>query len=84
VADNRLYRWTAEETGDAALTDLLDEIERVLTEIAASPERVSREDLADMQHRIEARDLLFKVRVLSSEVRQRQRNAIVPRAGPRS
>src|SRR5215203_2671479 len=29
VADNRLYRQTAEETGDAALSELLDDIERV-------------------------------------------------------
>ena len=38
VADSRLYRQTAEDTGDVQLSELLDEIERVLTEVAASPQ----------------------------------------------
>jgi hypothetical protein len=84
VADNRLYRLAAEQTGDAAVTDLLDEIERILTEIAASPERLSSEELAAMRRRIEARDLLFKVRVVSSEVRERQREALRQKSGQRS
>jgi hypothetical protein len=84
VADNRLYRQTAEETGDRAITDLLDEIDRVLTEVAASPDQLSSEELAEVRRRIESRDLLFKVRVVSSEVRQRQRESIQAKAGPRS
>jgi hypothetical protein len=84
VADTRLYRQTAEETGDVALSDLLDEIERVLTEVAASPESGSSADLADVRRRIESRDLLFKVRVVSSEIRERQKTAIQQQAGPRS
>jgi hypothetical protein len=84
VADNRLYRQAAEDTGDAALSELLDEIERVLTEVAASPERVSGRDLADMRRGIESRDLLFKVRVVSSEVRQRQKEHIPRKTGQRS
>ncbi len=84
VADNRLYRRTAEETGHIAVSQLLDEIERVLTEIAAGPGRVSPEDLADVRRRIESRDLVFKVRVLSSEVRERQQEALRQRTGPRS
>ena len=84
VADNRLYRQTAEQTGDAAVTDLLDEIERVLTEVAASPERLSSQDLADVRRRIESQDLLFKVRVVSSRVRERQQETARRPAGPRS
>jgi hypothetical protein len=84
VADNRLYRQTAEETGDVALTDLLDEIERVLTEVAASPESGSSRDLADVRRRVESRDLLFKVRVVSSEIRERQKISNGRQAGPRS
>ena len=76
VADSRLYRQTAEDTGDTAVSDLLDEIERVLTELAAGPEQMSAQALADIRHRIEARDLLFKVRVIASEVRQRQKESI--------
>jgi hypothetical protein len=84
VADNRLYRLAAEQTGDAAVTDLLDEIERILTEIAASPDRISSQELAAMRRRIEARDLLFKVRVVSSEVRERQKEALRQKTGQRS
>ena len=84
VADSRLYRRTAEETGDHAISQLLDEIERVLTDVAASPEAGSSRDLADVRRRIESRDLLFKVRVLSSEIRERQKVSIQRQTGPRS
>ena len=84
VADTRLYRQTAEETGDVALRELLDDIERVLTEVAATPESGSSADLADVRQRIESRDLLFKVRVISSAIRERQKTATQRQAGPRS
>jgi hypothetical protein len=84
VADNRLYRRTAEETGDVLLSQLLDEIERVLTDVAAAPQAGSSRDLADVRRRIESRDLLFKVRVIASEIRERQKIPIQRQAGPRS
>ena len=84
VADSRLYRQTAESTGDVVLSELLDEIERVLTEVAASPQSGSSRDLADVRRRIESRDLLFKVRVVSSEIRERQKVTNQRQAGPRS
>jgi len=84
VADSRLYRQTAEDTGDVALSELLDEIERVLTEVAATPQSGSSRDLADVRRRIESRDLLFKVRIVSSEIRERQRATNQRQAGPRS
>ena len=84
LADSRLYRQAAEATGNAAVGDLLDEIERVLTEVAATPERLSSHDLAEMRRHIEASDLLFKVRVISSEVRQRQKETVQRRPNQRS
>jgi hypothetical protein len=84
VAANRLYRQTAVTTGDNTIADLLDELERVLVDVAASPERVSAQDLDDVRRRIHSSGLLFKVRVLSSEVRQRQRNMVRERVGQRS
>jgi hypothetical protein len=74
LASNRLYRQTALSNGDRSLAAVLDELERVLVDVAASPEHVSAKDLNDVQRRIEANGLLFKVRVLSSDVRQRQRS----------
>ena len=84
VASSRLYRRAAEETGNLAVSQLLDEIERVLTEVAASPERLSPGELADVQRRIESRDLIFKLQVVSSEVRERQREALRRRMAQRS
>ena len=84
VAANRLYRQTALSTGDAAMASVLDDLERVLVDIAASPSTVSQEDLDSVRRRIDSKELLFKVRVVSSQVRERQKAAIQERAGQRT
>jgi hypothetical protein len=84
VAANRLYRQTAVSTGDSAVADLLDELERILVDVAARPEHASARDLEEVRRRIESGSLLFKVRVVSSELRQRQRTIVQERAGQRS
>ena len=76
VAANRLYRQTATSTGDAAMASVLDDLERVLVDLAAGPKTVSQEDLDLVRRRIMSKELLFKVRVVSSQVRQRQKAAI--------
>jgi hypothetical protein len=73
VKDNRLYRQTARQAGDRSIVDLLDDLERVLVEVAAAPADAPADDLGAVQRRIDARDLLFKLRVMSAEVRDRQR-----------
>jgi hypothetical protein len=84
VSANRLYRQTALANGDAGIADLLDELERVLVDLAASPEELSPDRLNEVRQRIESRSLLFKVRVVSSEVRQRQQSIIHARTASRS
>ena len=84
VTANRLYRQTAVTTGDAGVVDLLDELERVLVDVAASPSTLSGTELADVQRRIESKGLIFKVRVASSDLRERQREAAQQRSGQRS
>jgi hypothetical protein len=84
LAANRLYRQTAATTGDATVATVLDELERVLVDVAASPSRLSQEDLDTVRRRIESKGLLFKVRVVSSEVRERQKAAIQERTGQRT
>ncbi len=84
VAVNRLYRQTALSTGDANMASLLDDLERVLVDIAASPATVSQEDLDSVRRRIDSKELLFKVRVVSSQVRERQRAAIQERTNQRT
>jgi hypothetical protein len=73
VEASRIYRQTAVQSGDVAIADLLDEIERVLVDVAAGPAQVPAAELSGVQRRIDARDLLFKIRVLANEVRERQR-----------
>jgi hypothetical protein len=73
VAANRLYRQIANSTGDVAITQLLDELERLLVELAASPSQVSSEEMARVKQQVAARDLLFKVRVVSSAIQARQK-----------
>jgi hypothetical protein len=84
LAANRLYRETAAAAGETAMGDLLDELERVLVEIAAGPDHLSEQELNDVRTQIEAKGLLFRVRIVSSKVRDRQRESIERRAGPRA
>jgi len=80
VAANRLYRQTAVSTGDAAMASMLDDLERVLVDIAASPSTMSQDDLDSVRRRIESKELLFKVRVVSSQVRDRQKAELASRS----
>jgi hypothetical protein len=84
LAANRLYRQTAAATGDTAMSDLLDELERVLVEVAAGPGELSPAQLDGVRKQIEGQGLLFKVRIVSSKVRERQKEAIQRRAAQRS
>jgi hypothetical protein len=73
VFANRLYRQTAARAGESALAAMLEELERVLVEVSAGPERLAPGDLAELQRRIESRGLLFKIRVVGSQVRAREK-----------
>jgi hypothetical protein len=75
VQENRLYRQTALEQGDTALAGVLDELERVLLDVAHSPGEVTPAQLDEMQQRIAARGILFKVRVIGKELQQREGSA---------
>ena len=77
VAENRLYRVSAAQAGDEAMTDVLDELERVLLEIANTPRDATAGDLEALRQRIDARGLLFKVRVVHSEMRERERQTVI-------
>ena len=72
LEDNRLYRLTARNAGDTAMASVLDELERVLMEIANSPSTVSNDQLQQFRKAIEDRGLLFKVRVVGSQTRLRE------------
>ena len=77
VAAGRLYRRSAEEMGDADTRDLLEDVERVLVEIANGPEVESSNDLSEVRARITDQDLIFRLRVMTAGMQARER-----RAGP--
>ena len=72
LEDNRLYRQTALQEGDAGLASVLDELERVLLDVAHSSGEVTPAQLEAIQKKIEERGILFKVRVVNKELQQRQ------------
>ena len=75
LESNRLYRQTAATNGDVATAALLEELERVLLEIAHSPSEVSARQLEELRWQIEDRGILFKVKVFGSRVEQSAGNA---------
>jgi hypothetical protein len=80
VAANRLLRQSAEFAGEAAVSDVLDDLERVLIEIANGSDESAVDELEALRTRIEAQGMLFRMRVVTSEVRQREREAGTRRA----
>jgi hypothetical protein len=71
VGANRLYRQTALNSGEAGMASVLEQLERVLVEVANSPSEVSSKELESLRKRIESQGILFKVRVIGSDARQR-------------
>jgi hypothetical protein len=71
VADSRLYRQSAARAGEASVVDVLDELERALLEIAHGPASMTATELLSLQRRLEERGVLFKIRILGSQVRDR-------------
>jgi len=69
VEENRLYRQTALEGGDKAMVSTLDELERVLLDVANSPDAVTPAQFESIQKRIAEHGILLKVRVVRQELR---------------
>jgi hypothetical protein len=73
LASNRLYRTTASEHGEESVATLLDELEPVLMQIAHTPGEVSSDELQTIQKRLEAKGLVFKLRVARAGARSSAR-----------
>jgi hypothetical protein len=73
VSESRLYRQTAEHTGDTAVANVLEELDRVLLDIAHGPSEVSPAELDDLRQKLKAEGILFKIRVLGSNVRTQEK-----------
>jgi hypothetical protein len=70
VAAGRLYRRSAEQMGDGEIGRLLEDLERVLVEVANGPTDAP-EELNRLRQRIDEQDLVFRVRVVAREMRER-------------
>ncbi|MCA1563813.1 MAG: hypothetical protein LC804_27390 [Acidobacteria bacterium] len=73
VAANRIYRETAQQAGETGVVEVLEDLERVLIEVANTPSALTARDLDAIRQRIEAQGILFKMRVISSQVREREK-----------
>jgi hypothetical protein len=81
IGENRLYRQAAMKSGDTAVSSVLDELERVLLEIAHSPSKLDSAEFNQVRQRIEAEGILFKIRVVGTNLRQRERARVAGTAG---
>jgi hypothetical protein len=75
IWSRRLYRRSIGESVDAETRDLLEDVERVLAEIANGPEDETSNDLSGVRARISDQDLIFRLRVMTAEMRDRERRA---------
>src|SRR5690349_8098903 len=70
IGENRLYRQAALKSGDTRVSSVLDELERVLLDIAHSPSRLNSTEFEQIRQRIEAEGIVFKIRVVGSNLRE--------------
>ncbi len=67
VVSNRIYRQTATQRGDDRLAMVLSDLEPILIAIAHADGRLSPDEAATLQKRIDSKGLLFMVRVISAQ-----------------
>jgi hypothetical protein len=68
LAANRLYRESAQRSGDPALASALEHLEHVLIEVSNQPDGFSAADIQRLQKEMNTDGLLFEVRVLRAKV----------------
>lgn len=64
LPDNRLYREALSDGRDPMMATALDHLERVLLEVANSPDKLNSADIARIEREMNTDSLLFQVRVL--------------------
>ncbi|HYK90962.1 MAG TPA: zf-HC2 domain-containing protein [Acidobacteriota bacterium] len=72
LAENRIYRQSALKSGEAGVASVLDDLERILLEVANSPTQVSGTELGELRQRIDAQGVVFKLRIIGSSMRRKQ------------
>ncbi len=72
ISENRLYRQAALNSGDRGVSSVLDDLERTLLEVAHSPSKLDSAEFQVIRERIEAEGIVFKIRVVGSNLRERE------------
>ena len=75
LPDNRLYRQALANGSDPMMSSTLDHLERVLLEVANSPDKLNSADIERIEHEMNTDSLLFQVRVLRQRNSTRQNHA---------
>jgi len=73
VKESRLVRQSLAAQGETQTTNFLDETERFLIEAAHTPDSKTGNEVLALRDRIESDSLLFKVRVVESNLRNEER-----------
>ena len=73
VSVNRIYRQAAVQGGDDRIAQLLTDLEPILIELSHAGATLDEKTLKDLQRRIESKNLLFKVRVISAQAFRREK-----------
>jgi hypothetical protein len=68
VAASRLYRQSARRAGDVGVASVLDDLERILIEVANGPATLSPSEAEALRQRLERQGTLFKMRVIGTRV----------------
>jgi hypothetical protein len=71
VSEGRLLRSALLAAGDAGTLSLVDDVERFLLEAANEPDHPGNADLTTLRRRIEDDSLIFKIRIIKSNLRTR-------------
>jgi hypothetical protein len=66
--DNHLYRVSAQQVGDPQIARVLEDLGRVLAEVANGPTEITPRDLQEIRSSIQSQGLLFKIRVVNADV----------------
>jgi hypothetical protein len=72
LPDNRLYRQALSSRSDPMMAAALDHLERVLLEVANSPDKLNRADIDRIEQEMNTDSLLFQIRVLRARTSQHE------------
>jgi hypothetical protein len=78
VAAGRVYRRTADSLGEKATSELLEDLERVLLDVANGSPQPTAAEIEALRDRIDQQDLVFRLRVVGAELRHRQGTGATP------